>query len=329
MNILYTTDRNYIDIMLASIYSLIQNSNFEEFNFHIVTFDFSNEDYDRVKRLLECFKNVNVNFYKLEDYPINNLNIPSWRGSQIANARLIFPSIIRDLKDIDDLLYIDSDTIIRDDLTEIIDYKDSIVSACKEDCTLKSYYVDKLNLDRYFNSGVIYFNTKEWNKLDIEYRIKDTISNPNIDITYPDQDLFNIMLKDEIGVLPNRFNISTYPFLFNKIEAKLFYNPKYRQLGYDEIIKEKNRAKILHSYGLLNIKPWCDTNFNPFSEEFMMYIHDFNKDFTKTELSTFKKILTTSPTLIKLLIISKTYLPKSIEEKNRQLSLKLQKAREK
>lgn len=315
--------------MLASIYSLVQNSDFDDIIFHIVTLNFNTEDFDKVKRLLECFKNVEVKFYKLEDYPIDEYNIPSWRGSQIANARLIFPSIIKDLCDIDNLLYIDSDTIVRNDISDIVEYDNNKVSACKEDSTLKSYYIDKLSLDKYFNSGIIYFNLKKWKSLDVEYRIKNITNSNNIDITYPDQDIFNIILKDEISIMPNRYNMSTYPFLLNDIESRLFYNNKYRQMGYDEIMKEKSRARILHSYGLFNIKPWCNTDINPFSEEFMMYMRDFNKNFTKKELSILKKIITTSPILFKMLIISRTYLPASLEEKNRNLSLKLQKAREK
>lgn len=329
MNILYTIDKNYIDIMLASIYSLVQNSDFDDITFHIVTLNFNSEDFDKIKRVLECFTNVNVNFYKLEDYPIDEYNIPSWRGSQIANARLIFPNIINDLYNIDNLLYIDSDTIIRNDISDIVEYSNSAVSACKEDSTLKSYYVNKLSLDKYFNSGVIYFNLDKWEKLDVEYRLKDIMNCNNLDITYPDQDLFNIMFSNDISIMPNRYNISVYPFLFNDIERKLFYNPKYRQMGYNEIMKEKSRARILHSYGLFNIKPWCNTDINPFSKEFMMYMRDFNESYTKKELSTLKKIITASPILFKILIISRTYLPASIEEKNRKLSLKFQKAREK
>ena len=313
--------------MLTSIYSLVQNGYYDNLNIHIVTSNFNEADYDKVKEVLNIYKNINIYFYKLEDYDIESLNIPSWRGSQIANARLIFPSIIREIHNIDNLLYIDSDTIIKEDLEDITNYKGTVF-ACKEDCTLKSYYKDKLNLDSYFNSGVIYFDTKKWNDLDIEYRIKDVLKT-NIDITYPDQDLFNIILKDEISVLPNRYNISVYPFLFNNIESKLFYNSKYRQFGYEEIKLEKINAKILHSYGLFNIKPWCNTNINPFSKEYLMYLNDFNKDYTKEELTMLKKILTSSPTLFKLLLISRTYLPSWIEEKNRKLSLKIQNARKK
>ena len=315
--------------MLTSVYSLIKNSKFDKINLYIVTSEFTNKDYDKIKKFLDIFENVLVYFYKLEDYDINKLNIPSWRGTQIANARLVFPDIIGSDNDIESILYIDSDTIIKDDLRGLLKYKDNIVSACLEDATLKSYYISKLNLDKYFNSGVIYFNTKKWKELDAEYRIKNTLSNTNIDITFPDQDLFNIIFNNETSIMPSRYNMSTYPYLFNNLKSKVFYNPKYRQLGFDEIKIEKENAKILHSYGLFNIKPWCNANINPFSKEFMKYMNDVNPYFKKEELNVLKKLLITSPELLKIMLVLRTYLPSDIEECNRKLSLKLQKAIEK
>ena len=47
-DVLFTTDRKYIDIMLSSLYSFLLNSNLENIRVHIITQDFSLEDYKRV-----------------------------------------------------------------------------------------------------------------------------------------------------------------------------------------------------------------------------------------------------------------------------------------
>lgn len=326
MNILYTTDKKYIDIMLASILSLIENSGFDKINLHIVEEGFTSEDFDQIKRLVDLFDGVSVKFYDFFKCPIKNLNIPDWRGTQIANARLLYPTIINSDKNIDNLLYLDSDTIVTGKLNEIEKYNNNIISACKEDITLKSYY-KKLGLEKYINSGVLYFNCNEWAKFNLQDHIKEITSNKDIKLTFPDQDLINIIFSDKMEIMPTRYNISAYPFILNNIENMMYYNK--RQLSYEEIKNERNNAKILHSYGFFNIKPWCENSINPFSDIFLNYAYRSNSKFKLEELKNAKKFFNNNPSLFKFLIISRTYLPDFVEENNRQLSLKLQNAKEK
>ena len=326
MNILYTINQKYIDIMLTSLYSLIKNSKLDKIKLYIVTLDFAKEDYDKIKRFIDNFSNVEIYTYSLEDNPIDKYNIPSWRGSQIANARLFYPRIIKEEHNIDNLLYIDSDTLVINSLKELNEYNDYTINACKEGMSLKSYY-HSLDLNKYYNTGVLYFNLNKWLDLDLEDRIKYLFKNNKYNITFPDQDTLNLVLKDEINTIPQRYNLATYPYLFNKRELKLYYNDKYRQSGYNEMLKEKEKATILHSLGLFNIKPWTNNKVNPFTKEFMDYMEKVNPNFQLEELSILKKILTISPELFKMIIIVRTYLPEKLEEKNRNLSMKLQKAR--
>ena len=44
-DILYSVDNRYIDIMLSSIYSLLCNGKLENLRIHIITSNFSKEDY--------------------------------------------------------------------------------------------------------------------------------------------------------------------------------------------------------------------------------------------------------------------------------------------
>ena len=328
MNILYTINKQYIDIMLTSLYSLIQNNKLLYIKLHVVTSNCDNHDLDKIKLFIDNYPNIELFLYKLEDNPIDKYNMPNWRGSQIANARLFYPRIIKEKHNIDNLLYIDSDTLIIKELNGLNQYNDYTINACKEGITLKKYY-HELGLNNYYNTGVLYFNLNKWIELNIENEIEKLFKNDNYNINYPDQDTLNIILKDEINAIPKRYNTSAYPFIFNDFELKLFYNKKYRQADYEEIMKEREETIILHSLGLFNIKPWTNNKVNPFTDEFMKYMENINPQFVKEELSTLKKILTLSPRLFKMILIARTYLPDKIEQKNRMLSLKLQKAIEK
>ena len=98
-----------------------------------------------------------LSYYRLEDYAIEKYNIPSWRGTQIANARLFFQDIIK-LDSINKLAYLDADTISRIDLSELFTYERAINAV--PETRLKSS-VERLGLSNYFNSGVFLFDMKK------------------------------------------------------------------------------------------------------------------------------------------------------------------------
>ena len=320
MHIMYTANKSFIEIMLTSIYSLIINGNLESINLHIITENCDESDFNKIHKFLDQFKNVNVDIYKLEDNPINEYSIPNWKNSQIANARIFYPRIIKERHpEVKNLLYIDCDTIIKGDLNGLTSYDEYPINAALDEVT-KDYYEKRLGLTKYHNSGVLYINTDEWNKLDVEYRVKDFCKTPNIKISYPDQDVLNITLKDKINTIPNRYNLSLYPYIFKMFGMKIRYEMQERQISYQDILKEKENAVVLHSLGLFNIKPWYNSKINPLTKEFMQYMKDIDPDFELKELSRFKKIITISPTLFKSLILIKPYIPTEIRNKIKSLS---------
>ena len=325
MHIMYTVNKKYTDIMLASMYSLIDNGKLDQIHFHIVTADFDEEAKTRVGEVLSTFPNVTFTFYRLEDYPIDDYGIPSWRGTQIANARLFFPKIIKEkYPNIQNILYIDSDTLVKGNLNSLNAYNNNAVCASREGGAKKTDYIDRLGLDRYFNTGVIYLNLDKWQSLDLEHEIRLFKNKTRYRIIYPDQDLFNIILKDEIQAIPSRYNLSPYPLIMNPLEMQIFY--RNRQLTAEEVLEEKKNAIILHSIGLFNVKPWYRNNINPLTDDFESYMKRINPEYQLEELSRLKKVLTFSPALFKAIILAKANLPKGLNDISRELSLKLQNA---
>ena len=321
MNILYTVNNKYVAIMLTSLYSLIKNGNLPYINLYVVTSNFETDDYLRLEKFISSFDNITLQIYNLYDININKYNIPNWRGSQISNARLFYPRVIKeDNVDATNLLYLDSDTLIVRDLNNLNNHNDKIISACIDESSSKSYYRDKLGLKSYYNSGVLYFNLDEYLKLNIE----DQIKNYSIDnLVYPDQDLLNIILSDKINRLEPRYNMSAYSFTLNKLGMKLFYNKNKRQISSEEIIKEQEYKTILHSYGIFNIKPWTNNNINPFNDLFMSYMNYVNDNYTKEDLTNVKKLLAASPFVFRNLVLFNSYLPEHLDDLCREVTLKL------
>ncbi len=320
MDVLYTVNNKYLDIMLVSLCSLVDNSSNPDIRLHVVTSNFSQDDYKK----LEDFSNlmgIDVSIYPLEDNPIDKYNIPDWHGTQIANARLFYPRIIGEKNSsLTNLLYLDADTIVVSDITSIERFKDSPVSACLDLSAFKAYK-KSLGLNNYFNSGVIYFNIDKFLDLELENRILSFRRNSDVKLSYPDQDCFNIVLKDEISELPFEYNMPPYPYLFGNIGNRLFFNPALRDVSREEVVDASKRPVVLHSYGCANIKPWSINNINPFNGYFLEYIDKVNPDFELEKLSSFKGILANHPHIFNSLLLARSYIPNKLESKVRKLSL--------
>lgn len=94
IDVLYTANKQYIDIMLSSIISLILNANLNDLTIHIIASGFEKNDFHKIEKILNKYGQVDLEFYQLEQFDIDKYNIPNWRGSQIANARLFFQDIL-------------------------------------------------------------------------------------------------------------------------------------------------------------------------------------------------------------------------------------------
>ena len=125
INMLYTVDKKYFPIMLVSIYSLLEHNPNIEFDIHIIAEGLTPEDLSLLEQTIHCFKNARHQLYDFE--PIKKLiekyNMPRWRNSAMANARLFFDSYIDASEN---LLYVDSDTIIRKSLEGLFDYTGAV-----------------------------------------------------------------------------------------------------------------------------------------------------------------------------------------------------------
>lgn len=325
LDILYATNRNYLNITLASILSVIDNSRIENLRIHMMTEGFLDSDYDKAQMLLGEFPNVTLSFYPIEEFDLKQYKIPGWQDTQAANARLFFQKILgKNLNNIEELLYLDSDAMVVGDLNGLNQYNGKIHAVLDN---AHPSYIKKLGVSRYFNSGVLKINTNWWKKENCEERIiKFVKDNPTKKLTYPDQDVLNCALESDIEELPMSYNLSPAITLMQGLTLNLFCDRFNKDL---EMIKDsKANPKILHSYGLLGIKPWTNNKVNPYNEIFRKYIYEVNPDFQLQELSSAKKILSSNPTLFNSLFLVKSYTPECLQDILKETALTFYKKKE-
>lgn len=304
LNVLYTSDQKYLDTMLVSIYSLLENSNIGFIRLHLVTSGLSQDDYHKIDIIKELYDNVELNYYSLDKYFIEQYHIPSFKHSQLPNARLFFQDILHhELSSINQLLYLDSDTIVTSSLEEIINY-DGCICACKD--TLKKEYFCSLKLDTYYNSGVLLFNVNSWIDHDCQKRILDFIRKAPISLKYPDQDILNCVLKNEFKELPMSYNVPASMWSYGNLFRKLYFNPNIRNITSEDIQEARTNSKILHCYGIPEIRPW-NTDFHPYYDKYMKYMRKINPNFSMEELDPDLKLKIQYPHLYEVYILLMNY----------------------
>ena len=139
------------------------------------------------------------------------------------------------------ILYLDSDIVILRDLAELyqIDIGDYILAATED---VQTYgfadYLSKhdIDLEGYFNSGVLVLNTRKLLDNDILKDVVDVLDN-DIVYDYPDQDALNIILKRDVYYLPMQWNAQWH---------LVIYSDRVVERQREMVKKARNNPFIVH-----------------------------------------------------------------------------------
>ncbi|WP_417801196.1 glycosyltransferase family 8 protein [Tenacibaculum sp.] len=277
-NILLTSNDSFSQHCGVCIISLLKNN--IKSNFHIVVagVSLSNESKNNLFKCIEGFNNVQLEIIdfsseRLQPFPlINQYNkdiylrfwVDEFFGKQEKRV-----------------LYIDSDTIVVGDISELFEltYDDFVIGAVDipfsdshNRCHLPTEY-------NYFNSGVLLFNLDAWREG--QYRdvlLQFLIDNEEIALN-PDQDALNGVLHKQRYSLDYTFNVIT-PF---------FRRNSFAKLGDKELKRVRNNAKIVHFNG--RARPWYYTCNHPYQKMYFKYLKQSPwKNFRPSDKSFFNLI---------------------------------------
>lgn len=162
-----------------------------------------------------------------------------------AYYRLLIPDVFKKL---DRCLYLDCDVVALDDLAELWDMPVPDMAVCAViDC-----YVDRENLQRYdeirhyFNSGVLLMNLQLWRERNYVKQCLGLARKPELHERFADQDILNIVFRNDVHILHPRWNIQT--------GQKPFFKSDELQQDFREWREIKESPKIAHFTS--HKKPW-------------------------------------------------------------------------
>lgn len=239
MDICYATNESFAPYMAVSIVSLLENNASHSVVVHILHSDLSEATKTRLSAFETRYKNAKIIFHKIDDSRFEKFRLTIGHITRETYFRYMIAEV---LPNIDRVLYLDGDTIVNGDISELFDTDlTNCYCAGVSDIYIESIgYKKTLGLNGlYINAGVILFNLDEMRRTNIAEKLFKLTAENNF--KYQDQDAINVAFNGKIKELDCIYN-------FKRAHQKAF--PEKTPL-----------AKIIHFVG--PSKPWRKFTLNP------------------------------------------------------------------
>lgn len=220
-------NKNYIQIAMAftdetgfysrnigaTITSILRNTRHKVYIHLLCDETLSDENYVKFNELI-CQYKQKIKFYNINLDNILGIvkNEEFNRVSKGALYRLMIPELV----DVEKIIYLDSDVIVNLDISTLwnIDIRNYILGAVldvessRKDKRFRKFYKSiNVNLDKYFNSGVIVFNLNKLRNFDLVNKCIEFLSN-RPDVPHLDQSALNYFFKgNDVKLLDRKYNI--------------------------------------------------------------------------------------------------------------------------
>ena len=264
-------DNNYTMPTTVLVRSICENAYGQNIHFHIIT----NQEFFETNKnaLINEFNSdkVGYTFYKispelLDYFSLNKQNSPA-HITMSAYIRLYLSTILP--REIDKILYLDSDIIVRQPLDEL--YQTNIsgysLAAVSDINEITAPYYNRLRYPishGYFNTGVQLINLAYWREHSIEKSFVTYAQKYPECIVFQDQDIENAVLHGTILFLPLKYNCQT-SFLYKKEFLNIIYYDKEAEL------EEAVHNPVIIHYCVGAAKPWLRGCTHPYKDAFLNY----------------------------------------------------------
>lgn len=221
MNILTCTDSKFVIPTGVMFYSVCKNNIGEELNFYlIVDGSVTEKQKQSIENEIKKFEKTTIQFFKVDIKEIEEyLVVVAPNFPKSIYYRLLLSDILP--KDLDKILYLDGDIIVRHSLKELwnTDISNYSLGAVVNQTNGKKFW-ERLKYPRekgYFNSGVLLVNIKYWRDNCLSNKFIDYLKHNSDILVNPDQDVLNYVLQDSKLLLPERYNVQEFFYRVDRV----------------------------------------------------------------------------------------------------------------
>jgi lipopolysaccharide biosynthesis glycosyltransferase len=280
ISIVVASDNHYAILIAALLKSLdVNHKSGEHIDFYIIDDGISDSFRAKLESIVEPSR-FTIKWFKSKSIIPNNLHIPVDTSSFPLTAYLrIFSPYVVD-ESLERLLYLDVDTIVRDDISKLwnMDLGDYTIAVAQDvgktmDCAwggVPNYAELGFTADtKYFNSGVMLMNPKKWREENISSEVITALVKYKEHVRLADQYGLNVVMANrwkQIDPLWNwfAFQEDQGASLIHFLDIKPIFKSYNSQPGFkDEFFK------------YLAMTPW--KNFKPISGNNRQFRKIYNK----------------------------------------------------
>jgi lipopolysaccharide biosynthesis glycosyltransferase len=267
IEVVFTIDENYVQHCAVTITSLCNNTPNAKINISIVHNGISKKNISKLNKYLKSFVNINqvnwleINPELLKDAPLTH------HVSLATYYRILLPDILD--KNLNKVLFLDSDLIIRENITplwqtEISQFSHAgVIEYGTDHQHKKSIGISEDSL--YFNAGVMLINLDYWRDYNISQKAVQYIRENKEQITLWDQDVLNYIIESKWLPVEPKWNATAIVFKSELWEQRGFASQLCEQLE-----QVKNNPSIIHFTG--SAKPWHYYHNHPHKNDYYYYL---------------------------------------------------------
>lgn len=262
LQIVLSSSNEFIEHCATTMASILYNLS-EDYmvHFYILSYDLSDKNKKKLKKLNKI-KQCTIEYPQFDEKLLDifdGIHLPQ-HVSKMTYARLLIPNI---LPKTDKVLFIDSDMVIRTDISQLysLDIGDNFFAAV-EDFNWKNISKRLWNCEEYyFNAGLLLIETKKLRENNYINLIRRQIALNKNKYTICDQDVINDTFRNKIYRLSITWNFYHGIFM-NRFKS-------YISDDMDEFKKINANPNIVHYVG--PEKPWLPSVRHPFEQDYFFY----------------------------------------------------------
>ncbi len=262
IQIVAACDDNYVQHLAVMLCSLLENTNKRHLiQVNIIDGGIAKHNKELIYNFFKKNYKVDVSYLNIDNKIYKQFPV-SHHFTHTIYYRISIPSLFDNL--VDKAIYLDSDMIIKDDITKLWEINISnYLLAAIEALSFKERYADLQMPEKslYFCSGVLVINLQQWRKHNISDKVISFIQNNKDKLICWDQDSLNSVTCNNWLPLSLEWNQQHYFF------QKRFYK-KY--LERKDFIEAINNPAIIHYTS--SYKPWDYINNHPYKQEYYNYL---------------------------------------------------------
>ena len=233
------SDQKYFNFVIITLYSILYYYKKGNLVIHLFHPDLTEDYFQRLEQLKK------IAYFDIHPIKIDQQKFKEVFGENNPNIwRLALPAL---LPDIDKLLYCDCDLVFCDNIINLwdIDLGNKMIGAVRDRVGFKVQTKIPINPINYCNSGVMLWNLRKMREQNVARTWPMEYRKYKEKLTFPDQDFLNILYKEDILILHQKWNIIN----------SVYRNPPIPDMySAEEITEAIRHPGIVHFTG--HHKPW-------------------------------------------------------------------------